>query len=78
MLVIAGALFLIMAIVETKRRGVDIWKDSELALLFHGLDEGNERFAGLGKISEMDYVASRMKVRMMSTRTGGRALRLTG
>ena len=76
-LVVAGALFLVMVIVETKKRGVDIWKDSELALLFHGLNEGNERFAGLFKTSEMDYVASRMKVRMMSTRTGGRALRLT-
>ena len=77
-LVVAGALFLIMGIVETKRRGVDIWKDSELALLFHGLNEGNEGFTGLHKISEMDYVASRIKVRMMSTRTGGRALRVTG
>ena len=77
-LVVAGALFLIMGIVETKRHGVDIWKDSELALLFHGLNEGNEKFAGLHEISEMDYVASRMKVRMVSTRTGGRALRLTG
>ena len=77
-LVVAGALFLIMGIVATRKRGVDIWKDSELALLFHGLQEGNERFAGLHQISEMDHVASRMKVRMMSTRTGGRALRLTG
>ena len=77
-LVVAGALFLIMVIVETKKRGVDIWKDSELALLFHGLNEGNERFAGLFKTSEIDYVASRMNVRMMGTRTGGRALRLTG
>ena len=77
-LVVAGSLFLIMGIVATRKRGVDIWKDSELALLFHGLQEGNERFAGLHQISEMDSVASRMKVRMMSTRTGGRALRLTG
>ena len=77
-IVVAGALFLIIGIVETKKRGVEVWKDSELALLFHGLNEENERFAGLYKISEMDYVASRIKVRMMGTRNGGRALRLTG
>lgn len=76
-IVVVGALFLITGIIETKRRDVDIWKDSELALLFHGLDGGNERFVGLNKISEMDYVASRMKIRMTSTRSGGRVLRLT-
>ena len=76
-LVSSGALFLVMGIVETKRRGVDVWKDSELALLFHGLSGGNERFAGLNKISEMDYVASRMKIRMTSTPNNGRILRLT-
>lgn len=75
--VVAGAFFLITGIVETKRRGVDVWKDSELALLFHGLNEGTERFAGLNRISEMDYMASRMKVRMTGTRAGGRTLRLT-
>ena len=77
LLIVAGVLFLITGIVLTKRRGVDVWKDSELALLFHGLNEGNERYAGLRKISEMDHVASRMKVRMMSTRSNGRTLRLT-
>ena len=64
-------------IIETKRRGADVWKDSELALLFHGLSGGNERFAGLRNVSEMDYVASRMNVTMTSTRVGGRVLRLT-
>ena len=76
-IIIVGALFMITGIVETKRRGVDIWKDSELALLFHGFNGGNERFVGLNKIGEMDYVASRMKMRMTSTRSGGRVLRLT-
>ena len=76
-LTVLGAIFLLTGIIETKRRGADVWKDSELALLFHGLSGGNERFAELRNISEMDYVASRMKVTMTSTRVGGRVLRLT-
>ena len=76
-LTVLGAFFLITGIIETKRRGADVWKDSELALLFHGLSGGNERFAGLRNISEMDYVASRMNVTMTTTRVGGRVLRLT-
>ena len=75
-LALAGALFLIAGIFETRRRGVDVWKDSELALLFHGLGDGNERFAALNKVSEMDYLASRMEIMMMKTRSNGRMLRL--
>ena len=80
LLVVAGEFLLIIGIVATKKRGVDVWKDSELALLFHGLglEVGDERFAGLCEIGEMDYVASRMKVRMVGTRKGGRAMRLMG
>lgn len=71
-----GMLFLIMGIIRTKRRGAKVWKDSELALLFHGLSGPNERFCGLHKISEMDYVASRMEIVMMQTRANGLVLRL--
>ena len=74
---VLGAFFLMTGIIETKRRGADVWKDSELALLFHGLSGGNEKFAGLRNVSEMDYVASRMNATMTSTRVGGRVLRLT-
>ena len=43
-----------------------------------GVGDGSERLARLNTVSEMEYVASRMKVRMTSTRTGGQALWLTG
>ena len=71
-----GTLFLVMGIVRTQKRGAHVWKDSELALLFHGLSGSSERFAELHKISEMDHVASRMEIMMMKTRTNGLVLRL--
>ena len=55
---------------------MDVWKDSELALLFHGLDKRQERFAAFSTISEMEDVASRMKVGLARTMGNGRVLRL--
>lgn len=76
-LTVLNTYFLLTGIIETKSRGADVWKDSELALLFYGLSEGNERFFRLRDVSEMNYVASRMNVTTTSTRVGGQVLRLT-
>ena len=76
-LVVSGTAFLILAMIETRRRRACIWKESELAPLFHGLNERNGKLAGLTKISEMEKMAAKMKVRMTTTGDGGWALQST-
>lgn len=58
LLVAAGAAFLILAMLETKRRGECVWKTSELALLFHGLGGPEQEFAAIKKVSEMERVTN--------------------
>lgn len=70
--VLAGTTFLLLTIFETKRLGVSIWKTSELALLFHGLEEFYENTNALllDRSSEMDNVAAGIKAQMARTSSG--------
>ena len=70
-LVIAGTIFLMLAMYETKRLGARIWKTSELALLFHGMEEVDQELNRLLRSSEMEHVASNTKVKVAKT-SGGR------
>ena len=70
-LVIAGTIFLMFAIFETKKLGARIWKTSELALLFHGLEKSNQELGTLLKSSEMEDMASKTRVKVVKT-SGGR------
>ncbi|MCJ1268759.1 hypothetical protein MMC22_008647 [Lobaria immixta] len=73
--VIAGTVFLILAIFETKKLGARVWKTFKLALLFHGLEESDQELNELHRSSEMENVASRTKVKVVSTSGGKWILR---
>ncbi|KAE9973212.1 hypothetical protein EG327_009243 [Venturia inaequalis] len=69
-LVFGGVLLLFMAIVETSKKGVEVWKYSCLPLLFHSVDDESARRAGdMGKrqmatVEEMEDEAKRIRVRL--------------
>ena len=75
LLVAAGTAFLILAMLETKRRGGRVWKTSELALLFHGLGDAEQEFAAINKVSAMERVADGVRVRMANADGRGWILR---
>ena len=70
-LVVAGTGFLMLAMLETKRRGACIWKTSELSLLFHGLKDLDQELHALHPLSEMEHAASEIRVKMVKTSGGG-------
>ena len=71
-LVIMGTIFLMLAMFETKKLGARVWKTSELALLFHGLEEkSGQELNKLLESSEMENMASKTKVKVAKT-SGGR------
>ena len=74
-LVLAGTVFLILAMWETKRVGASIWKTSELALLFHGSEESYADLSALDRSSEMENVAAGIKARMTRRADGKWVLR---
>ena len=78
LLVIAGTTFLLLAMFETKRRGARVWKTSELALLFHGLEKSDQDLNVLHQSSEMEHMASGIRVKMAKTLSGGWILRREG
>ncbi|QDS77432.1 hypothetical protein FKW77_006658 [Venturia effusa] len=69
-LVLGGALLLLFAILETDRKGVEVWKYSCLPLLFHSVDdESATRVEDMGKrqlatVEEMEDEAKRIRVRL--------------
>lgn len=66
-----GISFLALAMVETHRQKIKVWKVSSLALLYHGLDRPPEHPALLNKTSEMDHNARDFKVRLGRTAEDG-------
>lgn len=74
-LVLAGTVFLILAMFETKRLGASIWKTSELALLFHGSEESYRDLNALDQSSEMENVAAGIKVKIARMSNGKLTLR---
>lgn len=70
-LVVAGTGFLMLAMLETKRRGACIWKTSELSLLFHGLKDLDQELHALHRSSEMEHAASEIRVKMVKISGGG-------
>ena len=75
LLVSAGTVFLILVMLETKRRGVCVWKTSELAVLFHGLGGLEQEFAAINSESEIEHVAGGIRVRMVNADGRGWTLR---
>lgn len=62
--VIFGTILLISIMIATRKHKLPIWKASELALLFHGLDFTIDETAQMQKASEMEIIASALQVRL--------------
>jgi hypothetical protein len=77
-LVAAGVLLLALAMLETRNRGVEVWKYSCLPLLFHGIDNGGGHRLGTtfssspkDTVEEMEEDARRIRVRLGRGSDGG-------
>jgi hypothetical protein len=66
-LILSSAAFLVLAVLETRRRNAEVWKDSSLALIFHGLEQNGESTGLVNKLSCMEDVAKGMRVRLEQT-----------
>lgn len=62
--VILETILLISVITVTRRHRLPIWKTSELALLFHGLDFSLDDGVRRHKVSEMEEAATALRVRL--------------
>lgn len=62
--VISGTILLISVTIATRKHKLPIWKASELALLFHGLDFSIGDTVATQKASEMENIASALQVRL--------------
>lgn len=69
-IVMASIVFLTLAMYETKRQGACVWRTSEIALLFHGRKIFDEELQALQQVSEMEQVASKIRVKMTKISTG--------
>jgi hypothetical protein len=63
-LIVSSAAFLALAMLETRHKKAEVWKDSSLALIFHGLEQKGECTGAVNKRSDMEDVAKGMKVRL--------------
>ena len=71
--VLLGLSTLVVAIAQTRRHRLHIWKNSELALLFHHLDLDSA--LEICKVSEMEKIAVELKVKLEEGYRGGFSLR---
>lgn len=63
-ILIAVLLFLIASVVVTRRAGLKVWKESSIAVLFHGLnDESRAPLRGVEKVWQMDQMADSMQMK---------------
>ncbi|MCJ1268242.1 hypothetical protein MMC22_008129 [Lobaria immixta] len=69
--VILGMILLISVMKVTRKHKLNIWKTSELALLFHGLDFSLHDTAEMDKVSEMEETAMALQVRLGQGPRGG-------
>lgn len=65
LMIAAGIVVLILAMMETKKHGLHVWKTSEMALLFHGLDPPIPQAAGVNSASEMEAWSKDVKVKLV-------------
>lgn len=68
-LLVISSVFLITVIQISYRERAPVWKSSSLALLFHGIDEG-ERLGPLDDIQEMELRAKNMEVTLGDREAG--------
>lgn len=63
--------FLITAVTVSRRNSIPVWKSSNLAILFHGLEE-KERLGPLEEIGETEATAKELKVALRDGNGGYR------
>ena len=56
-LIVSSAAFLALAMLETRYKKAEVWKDSSLALILHGLEQKGESTGVVNKLSDMEDVA---------------------
>ena len=56
--------FLLLTMAISRRRKSLIWKSSSLPLLFHGVENPEDHWAGLGTITQMHHEADKIEVRL--------------
>ena len=66
-LMVASAVFLALAMLKTKREKAELWKDSSLVLVFHGLERTGDDLAPVNKISQMEHGAKGVRVALEQT-----------
>ena len=72
LLVVSGVVFLALAMFETRRHQVEIWKSSSLPLLFHGLSgQTKSQVRTVNLVSDMETRATETKVRLGKTEDDG-------
>ena len=69
-LIVSGIGCLISAMIETKQGGLHIWKASQIALLFHGLESPIAGAPLINRASEMEEVSKRVKAKLAKEAEG--------
>jgi len=62
----------LLAIVCRKRRAAGLWKDSLLAVLYHGLEDDHGTSVGMETLSEMSSAAKMTQAKLQPREEGGR------
>ena len=75
LLVVSGVACLIIAMIETKKCGLHVWKTSEMPLLVHGLDSVSPDAAFFNRITEMEEWAKKTEVLLAEGAEDGLLLR---
>ena len=75
LLVVSGAACLIIAMIETKRCGLHVWKTSEMPFLVHGPDSVGLGAAFINRMTEMEEWATKTEVLLAAGAEDGLLLR---
>lgn len=70
-IVVLGNAFLAFVIIETKKTKVQIWKDSTLAMIYHGYNGDAQELGNIEQISAMEKHAKGFKVRFRKVEVTG-------
>lgn len=74
-MIMAGIATLILAMTDSKKHGSHVWKSSEIALLFHGLDPPIPQAASMNTTSEMESWSKDVKIKLLHDSEGSVTLR---
>ena len=70
MLIVCGVGCLVLAMIRIKQHGLHVWKSSEIALLFHGLNSSSSGESLINTISRMEEVSRQVEVNLAKDAEG--------